>query len=633
LTESNSNLRPVLILGAAPRVAVPIAKLLRQRCGIAIDVAAMMASDAKLRSRAVRNFFHLPDIQTDPQAFSKSLISLIREHQYDMLIPVQDGAVAAIAQNYDALRSLLHVACPPPHIVERVLDKNVTLNSAEQCGIRIPRTYRVSTVADLENLRPKPAFPAVVKPVERKGVDSFKARYFRSSEQLASFLESNSYGELLLQEYCPGVGIGIEMLIHKGECLASFQHRRLKEDPPSGGVAVMAIAEETDPVLAEASYRLLRALEWEGVAMVEFRKDLANGSSALMEINGRYWGTTSLPLQAGVEFPVYEWRLAHGHDPQIPQNYSVGMRWRWTTGYVERLHRILLGFRGGIEPRVSRFKALKQIPADFLPIIRDAMFSVSDPVPALAETMGVLGRLIWGDLRAAYRKLLPRRFKTFLERYQRLEPRARSVYLKLQLKDTLGMPDLATRRTTPRSARSFVTVCFGNIMRSPMAGLMLRDALASHEVDGAQVKSAGLHARAGREAHPWAVAASREIGLPLDDHVAQPLTEEMVAHADAILAMDFENLAELLIRYPESANKMFMLSAYGDETQRCHEIADPYFGDLEETRGCYASIKRCVQNLAASLEAESKTKSHSKLPQPQLAGTFKSATQGKKNTD
>ena len=74
----------------------------------------------------------------------------------------------------------------------------------------------------------------------------------------------------------------------------------------------MAISEETDPVLAEASYKLLRALEWEGVAMVEFRRNPVDGKAALMEINGRYWGTTSLPLQAGVEFPVYEWRLAHG---------------------------------------------------------------------------------------------------------------------------------------------------------------------------------------------------------------------------------------------------------------------------------------------------------------------------------
>jgi protein-tyrosine-phosphatase/predicted ATP-grasp superfamily ATP-dependent carboligase len=598
---SSSNSRPVLILGASPRIAIPIARVLRERCGVEVDVAALSRSDNRLYSRAVRRFFYLPNEPRSPETFSQALLAEIREHGYDMLIPVQDAAVSAIASNYEALRELLYVACPPPHIAQRVLTKDFTLKIAEQCGIAIPRSHKLASEADLHELHPAPVFPAVLKPSERKEGSSFKAKYFRDSAELTSFLKSNTYGELLLQEYCPGVGVGIEMLIHQGECLASFQHRRIKEDPPSGGVAVMAISEETDSALADASYRLLRALEWEGVAMVEFRKDPASGRAVLMEVNGRYWGTTSLPLQAGVEFPVYEWKLAHGQTPEIPDSYRIGLRWRWTAGYLERLHRMMIGFRGGIDQPESRSRALADLPRDLSLSIRDAIFSPSDPIPAIAETLILLGRLLRNNLRTVLRKLLPRRARLFVERYRRLRRKARPIFLKLQLQDSLRIPPATVKRRVPAEARYFVTVCFGNIMRSPMAAAMLKNALILRGVSDADVISAGLHARMGREAHPWALEASRELGLPLDQHFAQPLTPEMVARADGIFAMDFENLAELLCLYPESAHKMFMLSAYAGAALKYREIPDPYFGDLQETRRIYAILQECANNVAASL--------------------------------
>jgi protein-tyrosine-phosphatase len=50
-------------------------------------------------------------------------------------------------------------------------------------------------------------------------------------------------------------------------------------------------------------------------------------------------------------------------------------------------------------------------------------------------------------------------------------------------------------------------------------------------------------------------------------------------------------------------SKVVMLSAYAEGAQRCREIPDPYFGDLEATRRCYALLQTCIHNLAAELGA------------------------------
>jgi protein-tyrosine phosphatase len=138
-------------------------------------------------------------------------------------------------------------------------------------------------------------------------------------------------------------------------------------------------------------------------------------------------------------------------------------------------------------------------------------------------------------------------------------------------------------------------------MRSPMAHLMFERAVQERRLSGLSVSSAGIHASAGNEAHPRAQIAARALGLPLDHHRSHLLTSEMVSQADAILAMDFQNKAELLAQYPSARAKIFMMSAYAEGRMRFREIPDPYFGDQEEAFRCYAVLGTCVQNLVKTL--------------------------------
>jgi protein-tyrosine-phosphatase len=183
----------------------------------------------------------------------------------------------------------------------------------------------------------------------------------------------------------------------------------------------------------------------------------------------------------------------------------------------------------------------------------------------------------------------------------RLGPKAGQTYARLRLLDTMGLRS-GSRRLVPPSARSFVFVCFGNIMRSAMAEFLMRRALRETEREQQfQIVSAGLHTNSGREAHLWAQEASSELGISLAEHRSKPLTREIVERADCILAMDFQNKAELLTLYPEFRNKFYMLSAYAEGDWQFREIPDPYTGDLEVTRFCCRQLQTCISNLVKSL--------------------------------
>jgi protein-tyrosine-phosphatase len=189
----------------------------------------------------------------------------------------------------------------------------------------------------------------------------------------------------------------------------------------------------------------------------------------------------------------------------------------------------------------------------------------------------------------------------------RLGPRAGRIYAGLRLLDVLGVRS-ANQRLVPPCARSFLFVCFGNLMRSAMAEFLMRQELNKAGMEQqVWIMSAGVHATVGREAHPWAQEAAADLGVSLGAHRAKPLTREMVEYADCILAMDFQNKAELLTLYPAAQEKIYMLSAYAEGPWQYREIPDPYFGDLETTRFCGRQLRTCIQNLIASTVLSSAT--------------------------
>jgi protein-tyrosine-phosphatase len=205
------------------------------------------------------------------------------------------------------------------------------------------------------------------------------------------------------------------------------------------------------------------------------------------------------------------------------------------------------------------------------------------------------------------RKFIPEVFLKLRSTRQRLGAAAGKIYANLVWRDALGMRGANQRQATP-AARSFLFVCFGNIMRSAMAEFLMRQALSEAGLEQqVRITSAGLHATAGREAHPWAQEAAAGLGISLAEHRAKPLTREMVAQADCVFAMDFQNKAELLTLYPEAQEKIFMLSAYAEGPWQYREIPDPYLGNLETTRFCGQQLRTCIQNLISSTILSSTT--------------------------
>lgn len=592
-------MKPVLILGSVPRTAVAIARSLAKR-SLSVSVAAISTEEPSICSRAIHRFIRLPSANETPVLFGSSLFEIVEKEGFDMVIPCNDSALIAIMEQYHKLSSTLRVACPPPDITIRVLDKASTLKVAEKCGIPVPRTFLLGSIEELESTRFELHFPMIAKPKNKcDPTSSFKIKYFTKYHELREVFEKDPrFGEKnLLQEYCFGQGVGIETLIHNGEPMATFQHRRLRELPSDGGVSVLAISEAVDPILEDYALTLLNALEWEGIAMVEFRYDPSIGTAKLMEVNGRYYGSLSLSSYVGIDFPLYQWQIIHNEKPFPPSSYPVGIRWRWTTGEIIRLHQTFNGPQKTIRNDSSVLDEVIAFTKGFSSSTRDALWRINDPLPAFFELSLALKDIVIFDVKHIVKKLLPGNLLHRVSIYRNLNREYRSTFAKLQLSHFFRSMEGSFRKSLSNST-SILVICHGNIIRSPMAEVLLRKYLLENNVI-IKVYSAGLEANGGNSIDPRAEAMAKEFGVSLYGLKARPVTEELIKETDTIIVMDFFNETKLIKQYPFAKKKTFLLGSFVEKlTSKRVETFDPYDGDISDIRCCYQRIDNIAQKIA-----------------------------------
>ena len=593
-------MRPVLLLGDEPRIVVAVARSLHAH-GVPVDVAALTPGAPRIVSKAVRRWTRLPDPHEGGDFLMATILDHIETRGYDYLIPASDTALSVIARHYDVFVARVRLGCPEASAVVNVLDKTRTLETASACGVPVPEDYRLDSLDACDRQASRMRFPVIAKPREKQsqGDTGFKVRRFDTLDDLrAAWKADSTFGARhLIQEFCPGQGVGIETLMHDSRPVVLFQHRRLREFPASGGVSVVAVSEPVHPELAGHAVRLLQSLKWNGVAMVEFRVDDERGRVALMEVNGRYWGSLALSVQAGLDFPWYAWQVAHGEGPVCPPAYRVGVRVRWSAGAFQRLG-------AGAQDRVSWSfsRELSTVIRDFLPPTRDMLWSMRDPRPALEEVARTIRALGRAALKRRVRSVTPHQIALLWRRSRLLSPLCRRPYLRNAVLRMLGFK----RMTLPPSwtrARSVLFVCHGNIIRSPMAAALLRKAM---ERCGRpmEIDSAGLHANVHQGPDPRAVVAAEELGISLRAHRANPMTPELVRRMDLVLVMDYFNEAEVIARYPEARSKVALLGACRDHRTGGCEIDDPYREDLDAVRRCYDHLRMCIADLAERLQRQ-----------------------------
>ena len=395
--------RTVLVTDADRGSALSIVRSLGRR-GWRVIAAGHDPASIGFRSRYASERLVYPAPERAPAAFVDCLLAAASRLQVDLIIPVTDATILPLHEERDRFRAVCRIAMPEDADALRVVtDKHRTLELAASLGVPIPRSVLATSTREAIDAAERLGWPVVLKPrfsrvyQSRKTIEAFEVAYAASAEDATEKLKRfEGRCDVLVQEYCAGTGRGVGLLTDQGRPLAAFQHRRLHEVPITGGASSLRESEALDPDLYGHSLQILSALQWTGLALVEFKS--GETGPKLMEINGRVWGSLPLAVMSGVDFPglLADLYLSEDQREQVaPQlDYRVGVRarnlaldltWILATLGTKRRYPFLRA--------PSPWEGLLGIVGLFDPRCRLDVQSLDDPGPGMAEFPEIARRL------------------------------------------------------------------------------------------------------------------------------------------------------------------------------------------------------------------------------------------------
>lgn len=107
-----------------------------------------------------------------------------------------------------------------------------------------------------------------------------------------------------------------------------------------------------------------------------------------------------------------------------------------------------------------------------------------------------------------------------------------------------------------------LTVCTGNICRSPLAERLLQSGLDEAAPGAFAVASSGVRALAGQPAHPRSAEIAERLGSSLDAFEARQLTQLHVSEADLVLILAEEHRGPVLTLAPSALRRTFTLREF-----------------------------------------------------------------------
>ena len=105
-------------------------------------------------------------------------------------------------------------------------------------------------------------------------------------------------------------------------------------------------------------------------------------------------------------------------------------------------------------------------------------------------------------------------------------------------------------------------VCTGNTCRSPMAEALFRKAVTGRE--DYVVGSAGVAASKGTPSNPETTALLKRRGVALDSFGSRQVSSALLASATHVFAMTRSHLQTLESRFPEHADKFYLVSEFAE---------------------------------------------------------------------
>jgi carbamoyl-phosphate synthase large subunit len=248
----------------------------------------------------------------------KRVLEINSSDNIDVLIPNFDAELVAFMKSEETLlQSGIHTFLPRMDVFEERQKANLP-EFGKKYDIRVPESFAITSIRDLEDLKDTFEYPVVIK---GKFYDAYIAN---NREQAAIFFSkvAAKWGlPVIVQEYVQGTEVNVVALGDgKGNTVAAVPMR--KQYITDKGKAWAGVTLD-DKKMLDLTYKLIEATRWRGGMELELIRS-ENNEYYLIEINPRIPAWVYLAVGAGQNIPEALVKLALGLDVKPFMKYEIG---------------------------------------------------------------------------------------------------------------------------------------------------------------------------------------------------------------------------------------------------------------------------------------------------------------------
>ncbi|MCW4016290.1 MAG: ATP-grasp domain-containing protein [Candidatus Bathyarchaeota archaeon] len=380
----------VLIAEGHNPVVLPILRSLGKR---KVDTAIMSSYSLSVSrfSKYCKRQVLVPSTSFEKE-YACAVEKIVKKTKFDLLFPIFEWSLLPISKNRDRISPYVNLPIARHDSILKCFDKRSTMKLATEHSVPIPQTFFVdNSTAKLNKISQEITYPCIVKPRWSMVWGNGRAYHRRGglvnspAELIATYNSIHQYFPYpLIQEYVPGTNFSVATVYNNGKPRAFCCIKVTRAWPPEGGNSCYR---ETVPLtnnLRKYSETLLKALDWHGIAELEFRVDSRDNIPKLLEINPRFWGSLSVAVKAGVDFPYLLYQIAMDGDVKGVFNYKVGVKGRYFDQDLLYLFSMLKnGFTNHIFKNQNNLKVLASWLKFYEPGLFYDLFELDDPLPFL----------------------------------------------------------------------------------------------------------------------------------------------------------------------------------------------------------------------------------------------------------
>ena len=247
----------------------------------------------------------MPTVKISDDAYLDYILSVIRDNNISVIIPMGDSSAEFISKHIDKLSSVVSVKMPDYETFLGGYDKNSLMALCKEQGYPHPFTIDLSQISIEDPQLKEFPYPAILKPNFSTGGRGMKI--INSYDELSSYYEGlrAQYGAYHIQEFIPSGGKQFKTQLYideSGSLVQGTTMQKVRWFPVSGGSNCCALSVENDELI-QLCYNILNDLHWVGFADFDLIEDPRDNRILVMEINPRVPACIKATMAAGVNWP------------------------------------------------------------------------------------------------------------------------------------------------------------------------------------------------------------------------------------------------------------------------------------------------------------------------------------------